>query len=467
MMHAILAAILTPSAFAAPTHLALGDYLDQVNGKNPTIAAGRLREEGSQLRANAASTVTAPYLFGGFSSSDDKAPYPFPVFQGTETIANGYTAGIGVNSGVGLNGKYSWNSAFSETLGTSLASGNKYTSYNKLDLTLNLGKNGFGSEISARKELTRANAAAQSLTGAYQWVSTAAAAEAAYWGLAFSRQNVQVQKDALARATKQLDWAKRRVGLQLGDRSDLLQAQASYDLHNLDYSTAVEEERKNARAFNVHRNVDGDSVPEAVAIPSLEETLKMAAPEREGERLDVQAAIERTRAAQAQSQLDKESLKPTVDVTGSYAWNSREAARSTAISNAFRDTYPTKAIGVTVSVPLNVPTWAKGIRGGSLDIEAASHDLDQTRLNEARDWNDLAAHLAEARTRLKLLGTVEGVQKEKYENERQRLLRGRTTTYQALTFEQDYAAAQLLRLRTQADVLQTIAQMKSFKGKQQ
>jgi outer membrane protein TolC len=57
------------------------------------------------------------------------------------------------------------------------------------------------------------------------------------------------------------------------------------------------------------------------------------------------------------------------------------------------------------------------------------------------------------------------VQREKFEHERERLLRGRTTTYQAISFEQDYANTQLLRLRTQAEVLQTIAQMKAFREK--
>mgnify|MGYP001046760359 CR=1 FL=1 len=46
----------------------------------------------------------------------------------------------------------------------------------------------------------------------------------------------------------------------------------------------------------------------------------------------------------------------------------------------------------------------------------------------------------------------------------ERLLRGRTTTFQALNFEQDYASAQLLRLRTQAEVLQLTAQLNAFRS---
>ncbi|MGZ3711494.1 MAG: TolC family protein, partial [Bdellovibrionota bacterium] len=96
--------------------------------------------------------------------------------------------------------------------------------------------------------------------------------------------------------------------------------------------------------------------------------------------------------------------------------------------------------------------------------EAAHLDLDQKRLNEDKDWRDLSHRLVDAKTRLELLRTIEEVQRDKFENERQRLLRGRTTTYQAITFEQDYAQSQLLSLRTQAEVLQVISQLKLFRG---
>jgi outer membrane protein TolC len=148
----------------------------------------------------------------------------------------------------------------------------------------------------------------------------------------------------------------------------------------------------------------------------------------------------------------------------SYAWNGRNTLRGDAISDAFNNIHPTKSIGANFTVPLDVTTWTRALRGTNLEIEAAGLDLDQARITEARDWNELVSHLAEARARLKLTGTLEIGQKDKFENERQRLLRGRTTTYQTLTFEQDYASAQLLRLRTEAELLQIIAQMKTYRG---
>ncbi|MGZ3737142.1 MAG: TolC family protein, partial [Bdellovibrionota bacterium] len=316
------------TAQAAVNQLSMSGYLDQVNGKSPSTIAARLHAEGGESRANGANVLTFPYLFGSLSALDDQAQPAFPAVQGTETKANVYTVGVGVNTPWGLNGKYSWNTGFTNVIGITFPSIGNYTSYNKIDLTLNLAHNGFGSEITSRQALICSGNEAQSLAGQYQLVGKLAEAEGAYWRLALARQAVLVDRDTLARSEKLLEWAKRRVSLQLGDRSDLLQAQATYDLHNIELSTAMEEARNSARAFNLLRNQDGDNVEEAVGFPSIDETLRMATPAREGERLDVQAAAEKTKAAQAQSQLDKELLKPNVDVVASYAWNGRDLNRS-------------------------------------------------------------------------------------------------------------------------------------------
>lgn len=466
--------ILTLTAFlfalnarAATEQLTIGEYLDQVNGKSPNVKAMQMNAEGGFRRAESASVLTFPYLFGSANRYVDEAETAFPTQQGVETRGTIFSAGLGVNTAFGLNGKYTWNNTDTLTLGSSFASPGRYTSYNRLDFTLNLVRNGFGSEIRAKKELIRAGNTAQALGSQFAYTAKMAEAEAIYWRLALARQAVAVQKDVLARAERLLDWAKRRVSMQLGERSDLLQAQASHDLYTIGLATAVEEERNSARAFNLLRNQEGESVPEAVGFPSVDETLKMKAPQRGGERLDIQAAAERTKANQAQIQIDRESLKPNVDVTAAYAWNGRDPSRPTAVSEALTSRHPTRAIGVTFSVPLNVPSWVHSMQGAGMQIEAAELELEQSRLNEAKDWRELEAKLRDARARLALVKTLEGVQREKFENERGRLQRGRSTTFQALTFEQDYAQSQLTRLRTQAEVLQILAQMRTYEGKQQ
>jgi outer membrane protein TolC len=451
-----------PSSYAST--LGLENYLDQVAKQSPGVAAARLNTEAGSLRSEAAEVLTFPYLFGGWGSLDDKTPQPLPAFQGTDTQGNSTTLGVGVNSTVGLNAKYTFNSGWSNVVG--LPPYNHYTAYNRLDLTQSLVKNGFGSQIRAQSEQARAAGLALSLASEFSNQAQLVGAEAAYWRLAVARETVLVQKDALARADRLLQWAKRRVSLQLGDQSDLLQAQANYDLHKLDLESSKQEEINAGRAFNTLRKVEGEQVSETLTLPTLEQTLAMHGPGKRGTRLDVKAAEQQTKVAQAQAQIDKENVKPTLDVVASYGWNGRDASRSKAVTDSLRSDLPTKSIALNFAMPLDVPTWKNSIQGSNQQIEAANYDLEQKHLDEEKDWNDLNSHLADARNRLDMARGIEKVQKQKFENERERLLRGRTTTYQTLTFEQDYASSQLLVLRTQAEVLQVLSQLKLYRGEQ-
>ena len=94
--------------------------------------------------------------------------------------------------------------------------------------------------------------------------------------------------------------------------------------------------------------------------------------------------------------------------------------------------------------------------------QAAKLDQELKEFNARQDWADLKAQLGEAETRLRLVTELEQAQKEKLSYEKQRLSIGRTTTYQILMFEQDYANAQLATIKSKADILGILARLKSF-----
>ncbi|MCX6112368.1 MAG: hypothetical protein NTY22_03655 [Proteobacteria bacterium] len=73
----------------------------------------------------------------------------------------------------------------------------------------------------------------------------------------------------------------------------------------------------------------------------------------------------------------------------------------------------------------------------------------------------------ETKQKLKIAKELEDAQYNKYVYEQKRQLRGQTTTYQVLTFEQDYANAQYNRIKIEADVLSYIAKMKTFNGREE
>jgi outer membrane protein TolC len=458
------AALAGTQAFAAGA-LTVDDYLSQVTANSPGLKAANLSAQGYKLTADGASVASLPYFFGSYKNLNDRQQTTSPAFEGNQTLGEQYTMGFSLNSSIGLNAKYSFNLSNNDIRGaTALPLENYSSAYNELDLTQSLVRNGFGSETRAQSALIESSNMANSYSNRFSALSQLVQAENTYWRLAFARRAVEVEKDVLARAEKVLQWAKRRVNLQLGDKSDLLQAQASYQLRRIELASEQQEERDAALAFNLLRKREGSEVSESLSLPSVQQTLAMVPPQKSGTRFDVKAAQKQRDATVSSLQLDKEKLKPDVSVFASLAWTGLDKDRSPAMNDAFGSKYSNLAFGLNFSVPLAVPSVVHGLHGTDLTQEAADYNLEQKTLDEHKEWQDAQSRLADAKSRLSLLKDVEKVQKEKYENEQKRLLRGRTTTYQTITFEQDYAATQLTTLQTQNEVLQLLAQMKLFQG---
>lgn len=462
------------SAFAAPApgtggSLNLNSFLEQVEEKDPTLKAARVGTEGYTLLRDSGDLLTSPNFVASFGKVNNQEETASPAFQGNRTDSTNYSVGLAMNTAFGLNGRYTFNvqdTAISGVNPQLFPQPNFGVAYNKLELTQSLWKNGFGSQIRAQRDVIDAANRTQELKSRHQIQDRLVAAENAFWRLAFARRTVEIQQDVLARSSRALDWARRRTNLQLADRSDFLQAQASYDLNQLQLRSAEEEVRNAGRSFNLLRNQEGEVVAETLVIPTVKETVASKAPPK-GRRWDILAAAQDQRRLEAEAQARNEDLKPTVDLVANLSWMGRDVTTSPAISESFTGKHPNTGLGVNLAIPLALGIVSRNSQGNELAKEASRLNLEGAVLNESLGWNELVSKLKDAQARLNLLSTIENVQKEKYENERARLLRGRTTTFQALQFETDYATTQLNTLKTQSEVLGLLAQMKLYQGEEQ
>lgn len=450
---------------AQAAKLSIDDYLAQVTEQNPAMQSSAKSASAAELRSNGADIATTPFLFATHTRLDDQKETMTPTFQGTRTQSADYSIGVGFNSTVGLAGKYTFNINKLELQNATLVTQpNIYTSYNQIELSQSLWKNGFGSEIRAQKAAIENGLLAQSAAQKFLHISQQVEAENAYWRLAFARKSIELEKGVLERSQKLMDWAQKRVKNQLGDKSDTLQAVANYQLRKLDLNNLIEEEKNAARAFNNLRGIDSEKVEESLPIPEAADVLKIPSLEKKGMRLDVVASELQVKASTASTQLDYEKTKPQLDLFGSVAWNGRDAKRPEAVKESYHNNHDTVVFGVKFSTPIDVPSMWKIRKGVIMQQEADALLVQKKHMDETQEWQELNSRLADAKSRLRLLQDLEKVQQEKSENERQRLLRGRSTTYQALIFEQDYSQSMLLRLRTQAETLQLLSRLKLFRG---
>ncbi len=449
--------------------LTLNDYLNQVEKHNDAFQRSSRAEKGLELRSDEWRLMTTPYLFGTAQMGSDKREQSSPTIMGNETATKVYSLGFAQKTTFGLDAKLYYQYVDTEIVGANpqfINPSHFYTTGPVLELTQSLWRNGFGSETKAAIEAKEADIQAQRFTEQYTQIQLRQAAENAYWRLAVAREALVAAKENLDRTKKGRNWTAERVRLNLADRSDLLQQDAAVAARQIELQQAEMEETAAARAFNTMRGVNSDTVPEKLQ-PITDDLIKsLRVPERKDKRADVKAAEAQVRAAQASSRLGLEAAKPTLEAFLTAGLNGRDADSGAAISESFGTEHPNYTIGVRLNIPLNQSLASRVREGYQAAAESAEMAFRRKAFEADREWADLVQRLEESKRNLEIARKLEQVQKAKLDAERARLSRGRTTTYQVIMFESDYANAQLNRIRLAQQVLAIYSQLKTFGGKQ-
>ena len=242
----------------------------------------------------------------------------------------------------------------------------------------------------------------------------------------------------------------------------MLQSAASLEARKLDVQAARDNERTASRTFNTARNVNSDSVSESVleATHNIAESLRV--PERLEMRDDVKSAQENARAQEANAVVQSEKDLPTLQLFGSFALNGRSDNLEPTLTNSFSAGRNTINAGVQFSMPLAIGTTSTARDGWEKQKAGAELVYDKSLFDSEQNWQDLLLRFNEAKRRLSLARSIEEAQRRKLVYEKERLSKGRTTTYQVLLFEQDYALAQASRVNAEGDVFSVYTQMKLF-----
>jgi outer membrane protein TolC len=140
----------------------------------------------------------------------------------------------------------------------------------------------------------------------------------------------------------------------------------------------------------------------------------------------------------------------------------QESELGKAAGGAFTTEKPTYIVGIKIAMPLDRDLINQDRNGLVKASEAARYDREQKEFQARQEWEELQRQLGDGRTRLQLMLEIESAQKEKLDYEKQRFERGRSTTFQILQFENDYANAQLGAIKARTDILEIMAKLKTF-----
>ena len=456
------------SVFAAEAPLGLNDYLSQVQTKHRGFRAAALSSDGARLYLEEAKLTFRPTFTASAEYSDDKKPSPlFSAFTGGGAQYGGllqrtYRAGITEQTPYGIKASlnYQAQSIFYRGFGPEV-----YTASPVLDFTASLWKNFFGREIVAHVE-------AQLALDKYKELSQTAAthgvlldAENNYWKLALARESLSIAQAAVARGERLFKFSQNRVHLQLVDKSESLQSEANLKARQLELKKATDDLRAASVAFNMGRGEVNDTVQEMLSPLEPKTFEQMRVPQRKGSKADVLAAEANARRAHYEALENRERYKPTLDLYGSYAFNSQEQRFNTALGYSFSDRFPTKMVGVRLSVPLDFGLISDVQKGYEAEAHAQDLAWEQKQIEQEREWHDLEKQFAETKEKLAMIISLEQIQSEKLSFEKDRHSRGRTTLFQVLTFENDLYLAQEQRVRTLTELLNIISKMKLYGGR--
>jgi outer membrane protein TolC len=445
--------------------LNLESYLSQVDAKNQDVASSQKLSEGATLSAKEADLLYSPTLFAETEWTDnDFRNSTFPDAY-RSFFADNYTLGVKQLTPVGLNFSVSYLLSHQGFLGAiDQKSGNLedrrfWEGTPKIDLTFSLLRNWMGSETKATEAVTRSTALSNEFSSRYRMKATRAEAAGAYVRVVSEQQLVKLYQDSLGSANDIYALNNKRMRVNLGETSDVLQAEANLQGTKLQLQASQDDLRVACRDFNRLRNLDSDVVEETLVPPSIE---NLPLPARAEVRDDTRAAQENSKLLAAQATLGEQRNRPVLEVFGSFALNDRDLQAADTFKSSFQLGQQTTAFGLRFSMPLEFGNQADTVKGYRMQRDGAEALVAQKLFEQEVEWKNLAQQLTEAKRRYDIATALSAIQKRKVENERSRLRQGRTTTYQTLIFNIDFNSAEAARIQAQANVLAVYAQMQTF-----
>lgn len=450
--------------------LTLENYLRDVELKNGGVRGTTMSSEALKLRQDEGSLFFRPSFFLTGELMDDQRPTTAPVFQGTQTLRQTLRAGLLQNFRTGTKTTLSYNYYKTQINGASptvLPNKMFFDVAPMLEVTQSLWRNFLGKEFEATEVVQNAATEAQKYRDQFQLKQTMMQARNAYWRLYFAQRSLRVQEESLERAVKLRDWNRNRVRSNLVDEAELLQAEANLQNREMEHQDTLTEVATALREFNSIRESDE---PVDLSVQNDRESeyiLGANLPQKGKVREDILATIALNRVSQAQAEIGTEKYKPNLELYGNYSINGRDKQYADAREQAFAATRPMSVVGVRFVTPLDFGAVADYKKSYAQEKVANEIKLKRKVFEVEKEWEILAERFNNFRERLKLTQKLEKVQERKLLSEKRRYNQGRTTTFQVLQFEQDYANAQLLKLRNERELLVVYNQLMLFSGENQ
>lgn len=459
-----IVSLLIAGRASAQSKVSLESYLSSVRAKDPAFQSSQKMKEGAAKVQGSAGLMTGLNLVSSYSQLSDGRPTVNQSAQGDKTENNTWSVGLQQLTPFG----FQWNLSqyYSHTTirnSTIIAMPDYYDSYPQLQVGVNLWRNLLGAETRANRLAAESQLNAQKINADIGFIQRESEIKMAFYNLATQQENYEIQKDSLARTEKILSWSESRVKRNLSDRSDLYQTQALTSARRIDLMNAENKLKQAARTYNSFLGIDSDQVSDQLVVDEIDVNKLSLQKQATKKRLDLLAQQEAIKAQERGYLAQKEKNKPSLDLNLIYSKYGRDTTASEAQAKVYKDNRDYYLLAVNFSMPIDQWT-ASDARGGYEDLADSQALAEEVRQrNEKLEWISTVDQATTLAQQLKIVRELESVQKAKADLERSKYNNGRSTTYQVLTFEQDYVNSRNQRINLELQLRQFINSLDLYK----
>ncbi|MDR2252240.1 MAG: TolC family protein [Endomicrobium sp.] len=415
--------------------------------------------------------VYAYSLSADLSYSDDKSgrPYSSQPAKLNEVSNWNYTTSVnkqfvtGTQCSLGFNGSYGTYDYVPVSPGDPHYNVSDISPFVRLQQSLWKDINGRSTKVGIYKQKASAKSALYLLE--YKKQKLLLDAIFAYWNLSYTRTVIDFRKVSFDRKKRLLDWNQTRYKMDLAEKSDLLQSLAAVKSGELNLKLAYEDENRANRAFNQFLNIIRyDKLRYDVEkFEDKGNSFKIDSPiTKKGARADVLAALEDVNTALYDQEASQRIRGADLVLEGKYSLNGVEQSSGKSFDHVKKGDRPSYFLGLKYTLPLDFKLRRAIDKGYEAAKVSAQSAAESAVVKENNDWIQLLDNWGNARIRMELAVEVEKIQKQRYEEDRTLLKRGRTTTYMVLQSEDDLDAATLNVFKSILELIQINEQAKAF-----
>jgi hypothetical protein len=246
------------------------------------------------------------------------------------------------------------------------------------------------------------------------------------------------------------------------DNSDLYQAEAAVKLREIELEKAEKMLISSARHFNNLRGIQSDVVSEKLFTQELpmKDLLVNSAKAKISRERELGKVVSEI---QEQTFITMRELSlPQMSLDFAGQWNGRDKEFQEAQTESMEGDQPYWYVGFQLSIPLDIPKYYRLSRGYSSLIESEKLHLSSLNRDQDAEWKSFVERGSRLYKQVSLFRQLEEIQKRKADAERTRLTNGRSTTFQVLSFEQDYIAAKSQRISSELEAWQYLKEIPLF-----